>query len=109
MASKPQTKPSITLFRGWDTPTLYVWSPFVTKLEFRLRLAGLEYKKACGSTRYVPLFFSLPSFSLPFLILRVPFPYFSHSLQTPSHPPILQHSSLKKERKKERKKGKKTE
>ncbi|KAF2014381.1 hypothetical protein BU24DRAFT_213582 [Aaosphaeria arxii CBS 175.79] len=50
--SKPT--PAITLFRGSDTPRQYVWSPFVTKLEFRLRVGGLTYTPACGSPRASP-------------------------------------------------------
>lgn len=33
----------IVLFRGWDDPGNYVWSPFVTKVELRLRVAGVAY------------------------------------------------------------------
>jgi hypothetical protein len=32
----------ITLYRGWKENSVYVWSPFVTKLELRLRLAGIR-------------------------------------------------------------------
>lgn len=35
--------PSITVSRGPGEPKEYVWSPFVTKLETRLRFAGLAY------------------------------------------------------------------
>ncbi|KAF1983199.1 hypothetical protein K402DRAFT_396905 [Aulographum hederae CBS 113979] len=48
------TDTQLTLFRGWDAPTSYVWSPFVTKLEFRLRLATLPYKPAAGSPKSAP-------------------------------------------------------
>jgi glutathione S-transferase len=47
MSSNPQ--PEITLYRGWDTPGQYVWSPFVTKVEFRLRTSVLPYTSAAGS------------------------------------------------------------
>ena len=47
-------RPNITLYRGWDTPTKYVWSPFVTKTEFRLRTASLPYTPAAGSPRTAP-------------------------------------------------------
>jgi hypothetical protein len=53
MPSKSSTKPSITLYRGWSDPG-YVWSPFVTKLEARLRFAGLSYKAEAGSPRTAP-------------------------------------------------------
>ena len=39
----------ITLNRGWEDNGRYVWSPFVTKLELRLRLAGIKYKTAAGN------------------------------------------------------------
>jgi hypothetical protein len=38
---------SFVIHRGADRPGLYVWSPFVTKLEFRFRLSGLSY--TCGA------------------------------------------------------------
>jgi hypothetical protein len=49
---KPQ--PTLTVFRGWATPTLYVWSPFVTKLETRLRFAGVKYATDAGSMSKAP-------------------------------------------------------
>ncbi|KAI9684978.1 MAG: hypothetical protein M1820_010858 [Bogoriella megaspora] len=48
------SKPQITLYRGWDTPTQYVWSPFVTKLELRLRLGDISYQTAAGNARVAP-------------------------------------------------------
>ncbi|KAE8446324.1 hypothetical protein EG329_012071 [Mollisiaceae sp. DMI_Dod_QoI] len=53
MASDPTTRPSITLCRGWIDPG-YVWSPFVTKVEARMRFAGLSYKNEAGSPRTAP-------------------------------------------------------
>ncbi|KAK7721557.1 hypothetical protein SLS57_005237 [Botryosphaeria dothidea] len=44
----------IVLFRGWDDPGNYVWSPFVTKVELRLRVAGVAYQAASGSTQAAP-------------------------------------------------------
>lgn len=52
MASKVQ--PQITLFRGWKEFGRYVWSPFVTKVELRLRLANLKYTTEQGSPRDSP-------------------------------------------------------
>ena len=49
MAPTPSASPNITLFRGPNTPGEYVWSPFVTKLEARLRFAGLPYRNGAGS------------------------------------------------------------
>ncbi|KAI0470117.1 putative glutathione S-transferase [Xylariaceae sp. FL0804] len=46
--------PSITVYRGWNTQGMYVWSPFVVKLEARLRLAGVRYAVAAGSPRTAP-------------------------------------------------------
>lgn len=45
MASSQQ--PQLIVHRGTDRPGLYAWSPFVTKVEFRLRLSNLPY--TCGS------------------------------------------------------------
>lgn len=44
----------ITLYRGWDSPGAYVWSPFVTKVEARLRFAGLSYRTEAGSLSKAP-------------------------------------------------------
>ncbi|KAL8936879.1 MAG: hypothetical protein Q9216_004704 [Gyalolechia sp. 2 TL-2023] len=41
--------PSLTIFRGFPTTAAYCWSPFATKLEARLRFAGLSYKKDIGA------------------------------------------------------------
>ena len=39
----------LTLFRGSDDPGQYVSSPFVTKVEFRLRVAEIDYALAAGA------------------------------------------------------------
>ncbi|KAI1817276.1 hypothetical protein GGS20DRAFT_58843 [Poronia punctata] len=53
MSSPPN--PQITLFRGWKTPQKFVWSPYVTKLEARLRFGGLsDYITEAGSPRSAP-------------------------------------------------------
>ncbi|KAH7054646.1 hypothetical protein B0J12DRAFT_570315 [Macrophomina phaseolina] len=44
----------ITVFRGWDCPGNYVWPPFVTKIELRLRITGVSYRAASGSTQVAP-------------------------------------------------------
>lgn len=44
----------LTLYRGWPSQGQYVWSPFVTKLEARLRFAGVAYSTAAGSPRTAP-------------------------------------------------------
>lgn len=43
------TQPSLTLYRGFPSSAAYVWSPFVTKLETRLRFGGLTYKTEQGA------------------------------------------------------------
>ena len=56
MAS-PLTPPlDITLYRGFPGSGKYVWSPFVTKLEARLRFAGLSssYRTEAGSLSKAP-------------------------------------------------------
>lgn len=44
----------LTLYRGWPTPGKHVWSPFVIKLEARLRFAGVPYTAAAGSPMTAP-------------------------------------------------------
>ncbi|ORX91862.1 hypothetical protein BCR34DRAFT_629552 [Clohesyomyces aquaticus] len=46
--------PKITLYRGWPDPGQYVWSPFVTKLEFRLRISNVSYTCTSGSISSAP-------------------------------------------------------
>ncbi|KAI4156995.1 MAG: hypothetical protein L6R39_000858 [Caloplaca ligustica] len=43
------TSPAITIFRGFPATASYIWSPFATKLEARLRFAGLKYKTEQGA------------------------------------------------------------
>ena len=45
---------SLTLYRGWADVGVYLWSPFVTKLEFDLRYAGIKYETAAGSLSAAP-------------------------------------------------------
>lgn len=47
-------RPSLTLFRGFPETGCYTWSPFVTKLEARLRFSGLPYTVEQGSVRLAP-------------------------------------------------------
>ncbi|KAI0391736.1 hypothetical protein F5Y17DRAFT_439148 [Xylariaceae sp. FL0594] len=44
----------ITVFRGWKDTTKFVWSPYVTKLEARLRFGGVAYTAEAGSPRSAP-------------------------------------------------------
>lgn len=53
-AATTDDKPTLTLFRGWKDPGRYVWSPFVIKLEARLRFAGIKYAVDVGSPRTAP-------------------------------------------------------
>lgn len=46
--------PSLKLFRGFPSKPAYVWSPFVTKLEARLRFAGLAYTTDQGAPVKAP-------------------------------------------------------
>ncbi|KAL9010184.1 MAG: hypothetical protein Q9173_004856 [Seirophora scorigena] len=43
------SSPSLILFRGFPSQPAYVWSPFTSKLEARLRFAGLAYKTDQGA------------------------------------------------------------
>ena len=54
MTSKSTTQPHITVYRGWKVSGKYDWSPFVTKLEFRLRHGDLTYEAEAGSTSKSP-------------------------------------------------------
>ncbi|KAI1097359.1 hypothetical protein F4804DRAFT_178199 [Jackrogersella minutella] len=53
-AQNADQQPSITVFRGWDEPGKYVWSPYVIKLEARLRFAGVNYTTEAGSLKAAP-------------------------------------------------------
>ena len=52
MAEKLQTTP--TVFRGSPKSGVYVWSPFVTKLEARLRFDDIKYRVGGGSPKSAP-------------------------------------------------------
>ncbi|KAF2787304.1 hypothetical protein K505DRAFT_329772 [Melanomma pulvis-pyrius CBS 109.77] len=71
-------QPKLTLYRGWDSPGKYVWSPFVTKLEFRLRTSHTPYTNAAGST------FSGPKGKIPYMAVD----------ETANPPELLADSSL---------------
>ncbi|KAI1439521.1 hypothetical protein F5Y02DRAFT_63499 [Annulohypoxylon stygium] len=45
---------NITVFRGWKNTGKYVWSPYVTKVEARLRFAGMKYTTEAGSLKMAP-------------------------------------------------------
>ncbi|KAI2627777.1 hypothetical protein GGR54DRAFT_636899 [Hypoxylon sp. NC1633] len=75
MASSLKATPKLTVYRGFPVKNAYVWSPFVSKLETRLRLAGLPYKIEQGSLGQAP---------------RGKIPYIS----TPSSPDFLGDSTL---------------
>ncbi|KAL2168872.1 hypothetical protein VTG60DRAFT_6774 [Thermothelomyces hinnuleus] len=59
--SKPN--PSLTLYRGFPSRGCYTPSPFVNKLEARLRIGGLPYRVETGSI------FKAPRGKLPYLDL----------------------------------------
>jgi hypothetical protein len=54
MGSHLESQPDITLYRGIQGSGAYTWSPFVTKLEARLRFAGLSYHTEAGSLLQAP-------------------------------------------------------
>jgi len=54
MASHLKPHPNITLYRGFQASAVYAWSPFFTKLEARLRFAGLPYRAEPGSLAKAP-------------------------------------------------------
>ncbi|KAJ4164848.1 hypothetical protein LMH87_006503 [Akanthomyces muscarius] len=52
--SRTSLPPDLKLFRGSGDAGTYVWSPFVTKVEARLRFDGLRYTSGHGSPRSAP-------------------------------------------------------
>jgi hypothetical protein len=54
MAVQHQSPSVLVLFRGWEDHGCYVWSPFVTKVEFRLRLSNVPYTAKAGSPLTAP-------------------------------------------------------
>lgn len=44
----------LILYRGWPTQGHHVWSPFVVKLETRLRFAGVPYECRAGNPIRAP-------------------------------------------------------
>ena len=54
MSAESSSPASLTLFRGWPERTAYSWSPFVTKLEFHLRISGVSYNSEAGSPLKAP-------------------------------------------------------
>lgn len=49
-----KSPPRLTIYRGFAPRPCYVWSPFVNKLEARLRFAGVKYEIAAGNPRAAP-------------------------------------------------------
>lgn len=49
MAASLESTPAITVFRGFPEKGCYTWSPFVTKLEARLRFGNINYNVEAGS------------------------------------------------------------
>jgi hypothetical protein len=54
MAGSLKPPSQITLFRGFPVVNAYPWSPFVAKLEARLRFAGTSYNLDVGSPMTAP-------------------------------------------------------
>ncbi|KAH6884207.1 hypothetical protein B0T10DRAFT_493744 [Thelonectria olida] len=46
--------PKLTVYRGFAVGNHYVWSPFVSKLEARLRFGGVPYSLAQGNPKSAP-------------------------------------------------------
>jgi hypothetical protein len=94
MSTKSQ--PTIVLHRGPNRPGHYVWSPFVTKTEFRLRLAGLPYICGAGSPSSGPKGKVRPTspYSIPKPLLLTPHPKIPYISLSTSPPSILSDSTL---------------
>ncbi|KAK2764345.1 hypothetical protein FQN54_009038 [Arachnomyces sp. PD_36] len=54
MAAVDDNQSKLTVYRGWLEQGKHVWSPFVIKLEARLRFAGIPYRTESGSTQKGP-------------------------------------------------------
>jgi hypothetical protein len=50
----PKSIIPITLYRGFPGTGTYTWSPFVIKLEARMRFAGIPYRVEAGSLANAP-------------------------------------------------------
>ncbi|RMD42495.1 hypothetical protein DV735_g2585, partial [Chaetothyriales sp. CBS 134920] len=50
----PNTPAKLTLYRGFPVRACFGWSPFVNKLEARLRLGGVKYELGQGNPRAAP-------------------------------------------------------
>ena len=64
MAASLKSAPTITVFRGFPEKGCYTWSPFVTKLEARLRFGDISYNVDVAS----PL--KSPRGKLPYITLE---------------------------------------
>jgi hypothetical protein len=54
MAPHLTPRRTLTVYRGFPGTGIYVWSPFVTKLEARLRFAKVPYRTEIGSRARAP-------------------------------------------------------
>ena len=54
MSNMKEDQAKLIVYRGWLDRGKHVWSPFVIKLEARLRFAGVSYITEAGSTRTAP-------------------------------------------------------
>ncbi|KJZ77232.1 hypothetical protein HIM_03553 [Hirsutella minnesotensis 3608] len=61
----PSPADKLTVHRGSPPSNRYVWSPFVTKLEARLRFDGVAYRLGAGSPR------SAPKGKIPYVDVRL--------------------------------------
>lgn len=54
MSGTKEEQAQLIVYRGWLDRGKHVWSPFVIKLEARLRFAGVPYRAEAGSVRTAP-------------------------------------------------------
>ena len=52
--TSPKLPLSLTVFRGFPDKGCFVWSPFVTKLEARIRFGSISYRTESGSVTKAP-------------------------------------------------------
>ena len=76
MASHLKAPLDITIYRSFPGSGMYIWSPFVTKLETRLRFAGLAYRTEAGSLSKAPKG-------------KIPYVSISSKTDSGSQPPVI--------------------
>ena len=86
MSETEKDQARLIVYRGWLDKGKHVWSPFVIKLEARLRFAGIKYTAEVGSTQ------KAPNGKIPYVDPRGFQP--GHTVPDDGQPPLLGDSTL---------------